>query len=1010
MNQKRFGRYEIKGVIGRGGMATVYHAYDPRFERDVAIKVLPGEVLDDPQFRTRFEREAKAVAMLEHSAIVPVYDFGEEEGQPYIVMRYLAGGSLAERLKKGPMPVDETIRMISRLASALDAAHKRGIIHRDIKPGNILFDQYGAVFLSDFGIARLKETSGVATLTGGAILGTPAYMSPEQVQGDAVVDGRSDIYALGVILFQALTGRTPYEADTPAKVMMMHLLEPVPTILDKKTDLPPSFEAVIERSMAKQPSERYPTAGELAGALETAVSKAGLSTRISPTAPGESSATVLSPPKGEAQTSKAPAASPASATGQGARFPTWAWVAGGVAVILVLGAIVLGSGLAYLSLRPTPSATPTHTIPPATSTPTGTATQAATATATATPTPTIAPTGTPTSIVWPALPLLVGTPVPAPVSVVDTDTARNVVQVARWGKGTVERVVFSPDGQYLAVSAALGIYLYDTETMAEVRFIETVSEAYGIAFSPNGEILAVGFSDRKIRLWRVSDGAPLRTLEGHTSGVEILVFSPDGETLASGSWDKTVRLWRYSDGESLYTLEGHTSSVQALAFSPDGELLASGAWDRSARIWRVSDGELVYALEEFAEYEDIIGLAFSSDSEVLYLGSDDDVIYIYWAADGTLLETIPGAWNWSRVVSFSADGEVYATANYNMVELRSTSDSSALRTFSGPTDYIPTIAISPDRSKVAAGSGDGSVRLWRMADGEPLGTIEGFSSYMLSVAFSPDGGTLATGSADSKVRLWRIADGALIRTLEGHTDYVRSVVFSPDGETLASGSDDSTVRLWRISDGATLRVFEGHDDYVQCAAFSPDGTLLASASDDSTVKIWRVYDGALLHTLEGHTDYVYSVAFSPDGEMLASGSLDSTVRLWRVSDGSPLLALERHSSDVTSVAFSPDGELLASGSYDDTIRLWRVSDGASVRAIERDMGGVEYVVFSPDGTLLASGGWDDKVRLWRVSDGELLHTLEGPTDGVNWVAFSPDQKMLAIASWDGTVRLWAVAP
>jgi hypothetical protein len=270
MDNEKIGRYIIKSELGRGGMATVYHAYDPNFERDVAIKVLPAAFLHDPQFRTRFEREAKMIALLEHPAIVPVYDFGEQEEQPYIVMRYMAGGSLADRLTQGAISFEETSRIITRLAPALDVAHARGIIHRDLKPGNVLFDQYGNAFLSDFGIARLTQ-SAATTLTGEAIVGTPAYMSPEQVQGTKTIDGRSDIYAMGVLIYQMLTGQAPYQADTPAKVMLMHILEPVPDLLEKKADLPPGSQEIISRAMAKDPTDRFGTTAELASALESAM-------------------------------------------------------------------------------------------------------------------------------------------------------------------------------------------------------------------------------------------------------------------------------------------------------------------------------------------------------------------------------------------------------------------------------------------------------------------------------------------------------------------------------------------------------------------------------------------------------------------------------------------------------------------------------------------------------------------------------------------------------------------
>ncbi len=216
------------------------------------------------------------IAMLEHPAIVPVYDFGEQDEQPYIVMRYMSGGSLADRLEEGPVSPEETLRIIKRLAPALDAAHAQGIIHRDIKPANILFDQYGNAFLSDFGIARLAQHA-EGTLTGDAIIGTPAYMSPEQVQGDKEIDGRSDIYSLGIILFQMLTGDTPFQADTPAKTMMMHLLEPIPHALEFNPALPTGCESVITRVLAKKPDDRYVSTDELAADLESATK--GISTR-----------------------------------------------------------------------------------------------------------------------------------------------------------------------------------------------------------------------------------------------------------------------------------------------------------------------------------------------------------------------------------------------------------------------------------------------------------------------------------------------------------------------------------------------------------------------------------------------------------------------------------------------------------------------------------------------------------------------------------------------------------
>lgn len=266
MQPEKIGIYEVKSELGRGGMATVYRAYDPRFEREVAVKVLPSELLHaDPQFRLRFEREAKIIAQLEHSAIVPVYDVGESDGQPYFVMRYMNGGSLSERIQADRLTVEDAARILGMIAPGLDEAHAKGIVHRDIKPSNILFDRRGNPYISDFGIAKLSQAQ-AGNVTGSAIIGTPAYMAPEQAQG-IEIDGRADIYSLGIILFEMLTGKQPYEADTPMAVAIKHITDPVPHIRETNPQLPQGIETIIQKAMAKDKNQRFSTAVEMTNAL-----------------------------------------------------------------------------------------------------------------------------------------------------------------------------------------------------------------------------------------------------------------------------------------------------------------------------------------------------------------------------------------------------------------------------------------------------------------------------------------------------------------------------------------------------------------------------------------------------------------------------------------------------------------------------------------------------------------------------------------------------------------------
>lgn len=261
MSLDKIGRYEIEGELGHGGMASVYVARDPFVNRRVAIKVLSHKLVSDTLFHEHFQREAEVIASLEHDCIVPIFDFGWHGNQPYIVMRHMTGGTFQDRIDGEKLRLSDLARIISRVAEGLDAAHKNDIIHRDVKPSNILFDDSNKAFLSDFGLAKILHQS--TGTTGAFLIGTPAYMSPEQIQ-NYPLDGRSDVYGLGVLLFKALTKRLPFENESPMAMAVAHVAEEIPELGKLRPDLNSSWGEIIQKALAKEPDERYTTAGDLA--------------------------------------------------------------------------------------------------------------------------------------------------------------------------------------------------------------------------------------------------------------------------------------------------------------------------------------------------------------------------------------------------------------------------------------------------------------------------------------------------------------------------------------------------------------------------------------------------------------------------------------------------------------------------------------------------------------------------------------------------------------------------
>lgn len=962
--RRTVGHFTLQKHLGTGSFGTVWQAHDVELDRTVAVKIpLRGSLTADEA--EQFLREARAAAQLRHPHIVSVFEVGRDEDTLFIVSEFVPGITLEDWLTARRPNFRESAKLCAQIADGLHHAHECGVIHRDLKPGNVILDAECQPHLTDFGLA-LREAGEITMTVDGKVLGTPAYMSPEQATDSHHVDRRADVYSLGVILFRLLTGELPFRGNV--RMLMYQVVnDPPPSLRSLNNRIPRDLETICLHCLEKDPGKRYDTAQALAADLRHYLDGRPIEAR-----PVSSVARAWRWCKRNAMLSALSAVLFVTLT-CGLIGAVW------VAAVVARRAEATRYQLYLSDMGRAQNAAEHNNYPQ----------------------------------------------VRRLLEVHADPGGQRDLRRFEWyyldnlcrDHDAIERfstpsyafaVAVSPEGTEVAVGMINnGVLVHNLQDQQDVAF-GPQNRPYlmtAVAYSPDGKYLA--HSDGGTIHWRPrTDGPPMRS-DGHRIQIAELTFSPDGSVLLSAGADGSARLWSAATGKQVGRFD-HGTSLCSAAWSSTGQSFAIG--DDVGYIIVVDRETLASAGRWKGHDNRVESLAFSPDDAYLVSGSDDRTVALWNWHTGTQMHRLSTFADAVRAVRFLEDGKCLATAARDgKVRLWQMPAVAERADIPAHSSAVVALDVSPDKRTLVTGGHDFSVGVIPLPVPSEANVLD-CGHVVANMAFSPDSSLLvfAARSKDNKplpeCAVVQVASATVVTRfqLQG---LARSLAYGATG-VVAIGLTDGHVELWDPTRPSFLRRFKAHDGVVTCVVFAPDGQELATGGEDGLGHVWDP-NGTLLMDLLGHKGEVRSLAFSPDGQRLVSGGVDGHVMLWDRTGGPPT-PLSAYHTHVMSVDFSTDGHTVASSSWDCAVRLWDLTDESGNETL---LAGhtlwVSCIQFSRDRKTLFSAGGDHTIRVWDLATHqERCIMYAHPYNGISCIVLSPDEKVLASSGRDGGIRFW----